>query len=98
MKAHLYDKLGQHKSAVDNYQQADEAFAKADRIGSLTVVGHSNWMLTLNNLATAYLSVHQLEYAKRCCLRVLASPHVMARDRVLALHGMARYHQERSEW
>jgi len=64
----------------------------------LTVAGYSDWMVLLKDLGTVYLSVHQLESAKRCCLRTLAFPHQKARDSVMALHGMARYHQERREW
>ena len=52
----------------------------------------------LNHSATVYLSVHQLESAKRCFFRVLAFPHQSAKDSVSALYGMARYHKERREW
>jgi len=70
VKGEVHRQLGQHKLAVATYQQADDAFTKAERIGSLTVTGNNNWMLMLNDLGTLYLSVHQLEFAKRCFLRM----------------------------
>lgn len=98
VRAAIYQQLGQYRLAVANYPQADEAYTMAERKGLLTVAGYSNWMRMLNQLATVYSSVHQLESAKSCFLRILALPHQSAKDHVTALLGLARYHQERKDW
>jgi tetratricopeptide (TPR) repeat protein len=55
-------------------------------------------MMMLINLATVYSSVQRLESAKHCFLRILAFPNQSAKDRITALNGMARCHQERKDW
>ena len=90
--------LGQYRVAEAMFRQADEAFAMAERNGTLTGQGYESWMLSLIHLGNLYLNSQQLESAKRCFLRLLDLPHQRARDRGGALQGLARYHKERKDW
>jgi tetratricopeptide (TPR) repeat protein len=98
VKGDIQTKLGQYKAAEATFRQADEAFAMAERNGTLTGQGYESWMLSLIHLGNLYLNSQQLESAKRCFLRVLDLPHQRARDRGGALQGLALYHKERKDW
>ena len=68
VKADVHNQLGQYRMAEATYLQADEAYAKAERNGVLTAIGHSEWMMSLVQLGSLYLTSQQLESAKRCYL------------------------------
>lgn len=89
VKGDTHKQLGQHNAAEATFRQADEAFAMAERNGTLTGQGYNNWLMSLIQLGNLYLSSQQRESAKRCFLRVLDMPHQRARDRGGALQGLA---------
>jgi tetratricopeptide (TPR) repeat protein len=98
LKANIHKDLGQGKLAVAHLQQADEAFAAAERKGLLRAPDYEDWVTSLYDMGTAYLASHELEPAKRCFLRILASPRLSMAGRIIAIKGVSEYHRARKEW
>ena len=97
-KGRIHLCLGQQVLALGVLQEAQELFKAAEREGVLKEGGNMTWREVVANMGAIYFSLHQLEPAKRCFLKVIAWPGVTAGSRVMALHCMAQCHKERKAW
>ena len=86
--------------ALAAYREVDEFFIAQHREGSVPADNQGIWKKVINDMGLTYLSMHQLEAAKRCFQNLLVWPGgQMAGDRVAALiGGMASYHRMRKDW
>lgn len=99
IKANLQTRLGQHALALASLQEADHLFVAAEGKGLVNAEANGFWSHLVHRLGFAYLTLHQLEAAKRCFLRILDWPRrISAAVRLDALRGMACYFYERKEW
>lgn len=78
MKAALHETMGHALTlAMPTLQKADEVYAALEREGFITSVSGHIWVQLLGKLGIHYLDSNQLEAAKRCFLKILASPRLL---------------------
>jgi tetratricopeptide (TPR) repeat protein len=99
-KARVNTHLGQHILALAAYREADELFLAQHREGTVSADNQGIWKKVINDMGLTYLSMHQLEAAKRCFQRLLDWPgSPSAGDRVATLiRDVASYHRMRKDW